>query len=73
MPQVGPEIEVVVIDNASSETLDLVRAAWPQLRIVTERRKGAAEARNLGVGARAALGQALRIRPFAPLTLAKWR
>ncbi len=48
-PQCGPEVEVVVVDNASSQDLAPVRAAWPGLRIVTEPRKGAANARNRGV------------------------
>lgn len=49
MPQVTPEVEVVVVDNASTESLEPVRAAHPDLRIVVEPRKGAAMARNRGV------------------------
>lgn len=41
--------EVVVVDNASSQSLEPVRAAYPQLCIVTEPQKGAAAARNRGV------------------------
>jgi len=49
MPQVTPEVEVVVVDNGSSQPLDPVRAAWPDLRVVTEPERGAAAARNRGV------------------------
>ena len=49
MPQIGPGIEVVVVDNGSTESLDAVRAAYPDLSLVTETRKGAAMARNRGV------------------------
>lgn len=49
MPQVPATIEVVVVDNGSTQPLDQVRAAHPDLRIVTETRKGAAMARNRGV------------------------
>ena len=41
--------EIVVVDNGSSESLDVVRAGHPDLRIVTEPIKGAAAARNRGV------------------------
>lgn len=49
LPQLDSAVEVVVVDNGSTEPLDSVRDAWPALRIVTETRKGAAEARNRGV------------------------
>ncbi|MDO9640852.1 MAG: glycosyltransferase [Pseudotabrizicola sp.] len=49
MPQVASGAEVVVIDNGSTDSLDQIRALWPDLRIVTEARKGAANARNRGV------------------------
>lgn len=46
----GPgAVEVVVVDNGSTEVLDHVRSAYPGLRIITEPRKGAAMARNRGV------------------------
>lgn len=48
-PQVGEGVEVVVVDNGSTQSLERVRTAWPGLRIVTEERKGAALARNRGV------------------------
>lgn len=51
MPQVTDDVEVVVADNASSEELTAVRARWPQVRIVTEKKKGAGPARNAGVAA----------------------
>lgn len=43
------EIEVIVVDNASTASLDPVRAAYPGLRLVLEPAKGAAHARNRGV------------------------
>jgi GT2 family glycosyltransferase len=46
---VPPGIEVVVVDNASTEPLDAVRVRFPDLRIVIEPAKGAALARNRGV------------------------
>lgn len=49
MPQVGSGAEVVVVDNGSTESLAQIRELWPDLRIVTEARKGAANARNRGV------------------------
>lgn len=48
-PQLTEAAELVVVDNNSSDDLGPVRAAHPALRIVTETRKGAAEARNRGV------------------------
>lgn len=48
MPQIHSGIEVVVVDNASTDSLAAVRAAHPDLRIVTEPAKGAANARNRG-------------------------
>lgn len=56
MPQVTPEVEVVVVDNGSTQPLDPVRVAWPDLRIVTEPIKGAAAARNRGVAETGAQG-----------------
>jgi GT2 family glycosyltransferase len=49
LPTVPASVEVVVVDNGSTEGLEPVRAAHPGLRIVTEPRKGAAMARNRGV------------------------
>lgn len=49
IPQIGPGIELVVVDNGSTESLDPLRASWPGLRLVTEAAKGAAHARNRGV------------------------
>ena len=48
-PQLASDVELVVVDNASTHPLDPVRARFPDLRIVTEPRKGAAHARNRGV------------------------
>jgi GT2 family glycosyltransferase len=41
--------EVVVVDNASTQSLDAIRAVHPGVRFVTEPAKGAAVARNRGV------------------------
>lgn len=41
--------EVIVVDNASTDSLAPIRTAWPELRIVIEPQKGAAAARNRGV------------------------
>ncbi len=49
VPQLDAEIDLVVVDNASSVPLDPVRDRFPQIRIVTEPLKGAANARNRGV------------------------
>lgn len=59
MPQLGGamdrgamdcgEVELVVVDNGSTQSLEGVRAAYPGLRIITEPLKGAANARNRGV------------------------
>jgi GT2 family glycosyltransferase len=48
-PQIDARCEVLVVDNNSTVDLAPVRAAFPELRIVTETKKGAAEARNRGV------------------------
>lgn len=48
-PQLEPDVETVVVDNDSTVPLAPVRAAFPQVRFVTEPRKGAANARNRGV------------------------
>ena len=50
-----PQIELVVIDNGSTQSLDPLRAAYPALRIITEPLKGAANARNRGVAETTAL------------------
>lgn len=42
-------IELVVVDNGSTDDLTPVRRAHPHLRIMTEAQKGAAAARNAGV------------------------
>lgn len=48
-PQLTPEIEVIVVDNDSTEPLDLVRQKYPEIPIIKEVEKGAAIARNRGV------------------------
>lgn len=48
-PQLTPEVEVVVVDNASPQPPDDIVAAHPGLRLVREPAKGAAAARNRGV------------------------
>ncbi|SEA63858.1 glycosyltransferase family 2 protein [Rubrimonas cliftonensis] len=42
-------IERIVVDNASSEDMGAVAAAFPEIRFVTENSPGAAAARNRGV------------------------
>lgn len=49
MPQVTTDLELVVVDNGSTQALGGVRSRWPDLRLVTEPDKGAAAARNRGV------------------------
>lgn len=51
MPQMRPGVALVIGDNASSDDLSGIRARWPDLHIVTETRRGAAEARNTAVAA----------------------
>jgi len=51
MPQVTGDVEVVVADNGSTESLDPVRERWPGVGIVTQPEKGAGPARNAGVAA----------------------
>lgn len=48
-PQLSEDIELVIVDNSSTDDLHPVTSAFPDLRLVTEPRKGAAEARNRGV------------------------
>jgi cellulose synthase/poly-beta-1,6-N-acetylglucosamine synthase-like glycosyltransferase len=43
------QTEIVVVDNNSPVPLDRVRAAYPGVRFIVEREKGAAVARNRGV------------------------
>lgn len=45
----GRSVDVVVVDNASQTDLAPARAAWPELRLVVEPEKGAANARNRGI------------------------
>ena len=50
-PQITSDTDLVVADNASTQSLDPIRAAHPGLRIVNQPQKGAAAARNAGVAA----------------------
>jgi GT2 family glycosyltransferase len=51
-PQVAAHpVELVVVDNGSTEDIAPVRAAFPWARFLTEPEKGAAAARNTGVAA----------------------
>lgn len=43
------DVEVLVVDNGSTEPLDSLAARFPAVRFVTEGQKGAAHARNRGV------------------------
>ncbi len=49
MPQLDDSGELLVVDNNSTADLDPLRQAYPDLRLVSEPQKGAAEARNRGV------------------------
>ena len=49
MAQELSEVEVIVADNASSQDLSGVTAKFPDIRLVTQPKKGAAAARNKGV------------------------
>lgn len=49
MPQMGPDTELIVVDNGSTEALKPVLERWPALNLVCEVQKGAAPARNRGV------------------------
>jgi len=42
-------VEIVVVDNGSTHSLETVRLAFPEVRFVVETEKGAAAARNRGV------------------------
>lgn len=42
-------VEIIVVDNGSTQSLDAVRQAFPEVRFVVEPEKGAAAARNRGV------------------------
>jgi GT2 family glycosyltransferase len=48
-PQLSGRVETVIIDNASTVPLDQIRQLFPDIRLVVETRKGAANARNRGV------------------------
>ncbi|WP_126975397.1 glycosyltransferase family 2 protein [Frigidibacter oleivorans] len=49
VPQLRPAVELVIVDNGSTDSLAPLAAAHPGLRVVTEPEKGAAAARNRGV------------------------
>lgn len=48
-PQLSSGVEMVVVDNGSTDSLEALRRDHPGLWIVTEGQKGAAHARNRGV------------------------
>lgn len=48
-PQLAADVELVVVDNASTVPLDPLRARFPGLRLIVEPQKGAAPARNRGI------------------------
>lgn len=48
------QVEIVVIDNGSDQSLEGVKAAYPNVRFLLEPQKGAAPARNTGVAATSA-------------------
>jgi len=43
------DVEIVVVDNGSTESLEEVRASHPEFRFLAEPEKGAAAARNRGI------------------------
>lgn len=49
VPQLRSSVELVIVDNGSTDSLAPLAAAHPGLRVVTEPEKGAAAARNRGV------------------------
>ena len=49
MPQMRPDVELVVVDNGSTEDLSDLQSLYPDLNMVVEATKGAAAARNRGV------------------------
>ncbi len=49
VPQLDEKTELLVVDNNSSADLSPLTAAYPDIRLVRENKKGAAEARNRGV------------------------
>lgn len=49
VPQLPETVDLVVVDNASTDSLEGIRTEFPNVRIVIETKKGAAEARNRGV------------------------
>ncbi len=51
MPQVADDVEVVIADNNSTDSLEPVTARWPEVRVVIQTEKGAGPARNAGVEA----------------------
>jgi len=42
-------VEIIVVDNGSTQSLEAVRQAFPDIRFIVEPEKGAAAARNRGV------------------------
>lgn len=44
-------VEVLVVDNASTQDLSKIKKDYPDVRFLVEKKKGAAEARNTGVRA----------------------
>lgn len=49
MPQIGPEGEVVVVDNGSTVDISEVKNAFPAVRFEQQLESGAGPARNMGV------------------------
>ncbi len=48
-PQLSDRVELIVVDNASTEDLNPIRTTYPDVRLLTEPQSGAAPARNSGV------------------------
>lgn len=51
VPQAGPETEIVVVDNGSTEDIAGLTAGYRGLRLIAEAQRGAAMSRNAGAAA----------------------
>ena len=49
VPQLVSVVDLVIVDNDSTDSLDAIRRTYPSLRIVIKSQQGAAHARNWGM------------------------